>query len=184
MADDEGKYRINVVAQKTGISPATLRAWERRYGIPVPRRTESSYRVYSEEDIALIQRLRSLCDEGMSPSEAAKVVLSEAEQAVMLPEHSVGDPYQNVRAGILEAIDRFDPDGLELTVNRALALGSAAVVCESVIVPVMSKVGQLWHAGEITIAQEHLATQMLETTARKLIGLLQPGPGARRALLA
>ncbi len=184
MTDDEGKYRINVVAQKTGISAATLRAWERRYGIPVPRRTESSYRVYSDEDIELIERLRSLCSDGMSPSEAAKVVLAEAEQ----PEHiGVGhnaDPYQQVQEQILDTVNRFDPDGLEMAVNRALTLGSAAVICERVIVPVMWRVGELWHGGEITIAQEHLASQILETTARKLIGLLQPAPGARRVLLA
>lgn len=184
MNDDEGKYRINVVAQKTGISAATLRAWERRYGIPVPRRTESSYRVYSDEDIELIERLRALCSDGMSPSEAAKVVLAEAEEPEQVSGgHSV-DLYQQVQDQILETVSRFDPDGLEMAVNRALTLGSASVICERVIVPVMWRVGALWHGGEITIAQEHLASQILETTARKLIGLLQPPPGSRRVLLA
>ena len=176
-----GKYRINVVAQKTGISAATLRAWERRYGIPVPRRTESSYRVYSDDDVALIERVRSLCGDGMSPSEAAKVVLSEASQPI---EHAhLGDPYEQVREQIVNAVERFDPDGIEMSVNRALTLGSASVICEQVIVPVMFRIGQLWHSGDITIAQEHIATQLLETTARKLIGLLQPPPGSRRVLL-
>ncbi len=182
MPEDEGKYRINVVAQKTGISAATLRAWERRYGIPVPRRTESSYRVYSDDDIALIQRVRSLCGDGMSPSEAAKVVLSEASQP--LEQAHLGDPYEQVREQILHAVQAFDPDGIEMAVNRALTLGSASVICEQVIVPVMFKIGAMWHAGDITIAQEHIATQLLETTARKLIGLLQPPPGSRRVLLA
>ena len=185
MAEDEGKYRINVVAQKTGISAATLRAWERRYGIPVPRRTESSYRVYSDEDIALIQRVLSLCNDGMSPSEAAKVVLSEAQQPVLgAHEHGFGDPYDQVRSQIVGAVEAFDPDAIEMAVNRALTLGSAAVICEQVIVPVMFRIGDLWHTGEITVAQEHLATQILETTARKLIGLMQPPPGSRRVLLA
>ncbi len=182
MAEDEGKYRINVVAQKTGISAATLRAWERRYGIPVPRRTESSYRVYSDEDIALIQRLRALCSDGMSPSEAAKVVLAEASAPVAEP--GMGDPYEQVRNQIVHAVESFDPDGIEMAVNRALTLGSASIICEKVIVPVMFRIGGLWHAGEITIAQEHLASQILETTARKLIGLIQPPPGSRRVLLA
>jgi len=185
VAEDEGKYRINVVAQKTGISAATLRAWERRYGIPVPRRTESSYRVYSDEDIALIQRVRSLCNDGMSPSEAAKVVLAEAQQPPMaVVEQGFGDPYEQVRNQIVSAVEAFDPDAIEMAVNRALTLGSAAVICEQVIVPVMFTIGNLWHSGEITVAQEHLATQILETTARKLIGLMQPPPGSRRVLLA
>ena len=182
MADDEGKYRINVVAQKTGISAATLRAWERRYGIPVPRRTESSYRVYSDEDILHIQRLRALCSDGMSPSEAAKIVLAEAAQP--MPDLAIGDPYEQVRNQIVQAVEAFDPDGIEMAVNRALTLGSASVICERVIVPVMFEIGALWHSGQITIAQEHLATQLLETTARKLIGLMHPPPGSRRVLLA
>ncbi len=182
MPEDEGKYRINVVAQKTGISAATLRAWERRYGIPVPRRTDSSYRVYSDDDIALIERVRALCNDGMSPSEAAKVVLSEAAQPLV--HAAVGDPYEEIRAQILHAVKMFDPDGIEMAINRALTLGSASVICQRVIVPVMFTIGQFWRAGEITIAQEHLATQLLETTARKLIGLLQPAPGTRRVLLA
>lgn len=181
MPEEEGKYRINVVAQKTGISAATLRAWERRYGIPVPRRTESSYRVYSDEDIALIQRLRGLCNDGMSPSEAAKVVLAEATAPVLHP--GLGDPYEQVRTQIMQSVEAFDPDGIEMAINRALSLGSASVICQQVIVPVMFKIGQLWQAGDITIAQEHIATQLLETTARKLIGLLQPAPGSRRVLL-
>jgi len=108
VADDEGKYRINVVAQKTGISSATLRAWERRYGIPVPRRTESSYRVYSDDDVALIQRLRALCDDGMSPSEAAKVVLSEHEQPVVIGDlDTPRDPYERIRSRILDHENRI-----------------------------------------------------------------------------
>lgn len=183
MSNDEGKYRINIVAQKTGVSAATLRAWERRYGIPVPRRTESSYRLYSEEDIDLIQRLRALCDGGMSSGEAAKVVLAELEQPAAPVLHDGVDPYTQVHAEIIEAVEGFDPDALEFAVNRALTLGSASVIGERVIVPVMSKIGELWHAGQITVAQEHLASSLLETTARKLIGLMQPGPGSRRMLL-
>lgn len=69
-----GKYRIQAVADMTGIPAATLRAWERRYGVPAPERTESSYRLYSDTDVDLIRRLRELCDGGMAPAEAARVV--------------------------------------------------------------------------------------------------------------
>ena len=55
-----GKYRIHTVAEMTGVPAATLRAWERRYGVPVPARTSSAYRVYSDADIALIRRVVEL----------------------------------------------------------------------------------------------------------------------------
>src|SRR3954452_18350215 len=70
-----GPYRINVAAELCGIPAATLRAWERRYGVPVPRRTASAYRLYTREDVELLRRMRDLVEEGVSPAEAARVVL-------------------------------------------------------------------------------------------------------------
>lgn len=181
--DSKRKYRINVVADMTGVSAATLRAWERRYGIPVPSRTESSYRIYDEEDIRLIQRLRALCDEGMSPSEAAKVLLAEQE-AEPEPAANAGDPFGPSRDGILEAVERFDPVALESAVQHALALGSASTIYDKIIAPAMQQIGDRWHAGTLTIGQEHLATGVLENAARKLLGLVQPSGGARQIVLA
>ena len=67
----QGRYRIQTVSQMTGISTATLRAWERRYGIPKPVRGESSsYRLYSEDEVSMLKKLKTLCDQGLAPSEA------------------------------------------------------------------------------------------------------------------
>ena len=55
-------YRIRTVASLTGISPTTLRAWERRYGLPAPRRSSSAYRLYSDRDVERIRRVRELCE--------------------------------------------------------------------------------------------------------------------------
>ena len=52
-----GPFRINVAAELCGVPAATLRAWERRYGIPVPRRTPSAYRLYTAEDVEQINRV-------------------------------------------------------------------------------------------------------------------------------
>ena len=73
------QYRIQTVARLTGVPSPTLRAWERRYGIPSPQRTESSYRLYTDADVELIRRLKELCDQGMAPSQAADVVRRMAE---------------------------------------------------------------------------------------------------------
>ena len=51
----EPRYRINAVAEMTGVPAPTLRAWERRYGIPRPGRSESSYRLYSDADVAEVR---------------------------------------------------------------------------------------------------------------------------------
>ena len=73
VSEPKSKYRIQAVAEMTGIPAATLRAWERRYGVPSPMRTESADRLYSDSDIDVIRKLRELTENGMAPAEAARV---------------------------------------------------------------------------------------------------------------
>lgn len=71
-------YRIQAVAQRTGVSPMILRAWERRFGFPKPSRGDRRYRLFSEADVALIERMKSLLAAGVAPKEAARAVLEQA----------------------------------------------------------------------------------------------------------
>lgn len=75
MNDPGGRFRINRVAETTGIPEATLRAWERRYHVPKPSRTPSGYRLYSADDVAQVRKMRELCDAGIAPADAAKEIL-------------------------------------------------------------------------------------------------------------
>jgi acyl-CoA hydrolase len=80
MTEPTGRFRINWVAENTGVPEATLRAWERRYQVPKPSRTPSGYRLYSDEDIAQVQKMRELCEAGISAADAAREVLSGREE--------------------------------------------------------------------------------------------------------
>lgn len=68
---DAPKYTIKIVCAQTGIRAVTLRAWERRYGLLTPRRTEGNYRLYSERDVAVLRWLKGRVDGGLSISRAA-----------------------------------------------------------------------------------------------------------------
>jgi methanogenic corrinoid protein MtbC1 len=96
----------------------------------------------------------------------------------------VGDPYKPSRDAILEAVEKFDPTSLEFAVQHALALGSASTIYDRVIRPIMVEIGNRWHEGALTIGQEHLATQVMENAARRLLGLVQPSGSARQVVLA
>jgi DNA-binding transcriptional MerR regulator len=65
--------RIGELSRRVGVSPGTLRAWERRYGLPEPRRTEGGYRLYTAEDEARIRELTRLRGLGVAPAEAARL---------------------------------------------------------------------------------------------------------------
>src|SRR3954467_7527104 len=105
-----GPYRIQAAAELCGIPAATLRAWERRYGVPVPRRTASAYRLYTREDVELLRRMRDLVEEGVSPAEAARVVLgSPAPVSEDAP--APIDGLEIAQTRILAAMQRWDAAG-------------------------------------------------------------------------
>jgi DNA-binding transcriptional MerR regulator len=181
ISDAKGKFRIQAVADMTGVPAATLRAWERRYGVPVPERTESAYRLYTEQDVELIRRLRELTEAGMAPAEAARLVQRVAEADVAVDPSE--DPFAVAREAILEAVEDFDPTRLELSVRRTMFLGSAPTVFDQVLTPVMRTVGDRWHAGLLSVGQEHMATEVLGSAARDMLRLVVPEEGAPVAVL-
>ncbi len=183
MVSHKGKYRINAVAEMTGIPAATLRAWERRYGVPEPQRTESSYRVYSDSDIELIRRVRQMCDQGMAPSEAAKQVLADLEQRVVAPPNNA-DPFAHSSAAIVRAVEDFAPQQVENAVRHAMALGAASAVFDRVLRPAMAEIGQGWHDGKFSVGQEHMATQIIETAASTMLNLVQQEDADRTVVVA
>lgn len=63
-------YNIKAVVQTVDISPSTLRAWERRYNVCRPQRSDSGYRLYSDRDIAVIRWLKAQVNDGMAISQA------------------------------------------------------------------------------------------------------------------
>ena len=65
-ADNTPIYNLKAVVRQTGLKPDTLRAWERRYGLPSPQRTESGHRLYSQHDVEVIKWLTERQNEGLS----------------------------------------------------------------------------------------------------------------------
>ncbi len=68
--DHSPKYNVQAVAKLVGLSPVTLRAWERRYGLPSPARGEHGYRLYSDYDVRTLRWLKQQTETGLSISRA------------------------------------------------------------------------------------------------------------------
>lgn len=178
------RYRIQAVAKLSGVPPATLRAWERRYGVPQPSRTAAAYRLYSDDDIALITKMRDLVKSGMAAAEAARTALAGAGSRPPDEAQEEADPFGAATDRIIDAVMRFDPEALDREVSRALNLGSAVALFDGTLGPALRRVGDLWHEGVITVAQEHLASNVIGATLLHLLRLIQPPDSARRAVLA
>lgn len=188
LASSNARYRINAVAEATGLSTASLRAWERRYGIPSPTRGDSGYRLYTEADIDQVKRMVELGEQGVAPSEAARIVRAEIQQAAAIPVDAPpaenSDAYRAMVVRLLAAAEALDQDTLESELYTAMGMGSAWTVYERILSPVLVAVGDGWAEGRISVGQEHLASQALGTALRSLVRLLRRPESGRVIVLA
>lgn len=173
--DDTPVYTIKTVVQQTGITPATLRAWERRYGVLQPGRSDGGYRLYSERDIAILLWLKGQVEAGVTISRAVALLEIQHQAGVEtgtgtqmsrpeLDEH-VGKDGRRSTAAVMEellvALVEFDEDGADAIVDEAFALYSIEAVTEEIIAPTLIEIGERWHRGEVSVVQEHFATAFL-----------------------
>jgi MerR family transcriptional regulator, light-induced transcriptional regulator len=186
-------YTIKTVVQVTGITPATLRAWERRYGILSPERSEGGYRLYSEHDIATLLWLKSQVDASVSISRAV-AILQLRRQGGEHPELEMslgGLPNQAgsvtsdtarsaeaIAENLLSALLTYHEAAAAAVLSEAFALYPVETVAEEIVKPVLVEIGERWHRGEATITQEHFATAFLRRQVASLFQAYdQPGPG-------
>lgn len=177
----ERTYRINVAAEMSGVSEGLIRAWERRYGVLKPKRTPSGYRAYTESDITVLKRLKQLTEEGVSIAEAVKLLpsikrdvkeqLDKAERAT--PRAPKAGQTDKWRQEILVAAERLDQHSVEQVLDEAMASMPPVAFWEEVLAPLQREVGERWHAGTLTVAEEHLVTQ---AARQRVIALLHQAP--------
>jgi DNA-binding transcriptional MerR regulator len=172
MADNEGgaHYSIRAVAQATGLTVETLRAWERRYGIIEPKRDGSGHRVYTACDVNRLRRLRETTDRGHPISKIAH--LSDLDLAGLLSDrdadHAVDGAARAFAERIMAAVESYRIGECDAAISMAFALLPADEVVRDVLSPVLRETGERWHRGEFTVAQERL----LSSSVRRLLGAL------------
>jgi MerR family transcriptional regulator, light-induced transcriptional regulator len=167
--------RIGELSRRSGVSPELLRAWEHRYGLLTPTRSDGGFRLYSADDERRIAVMRSHLGRGLSAAEAARLTLSEetAPEAPAL-ERSARD----LRA----ALDAFDESAAQAAFDRLLSVFSVELVLGEVVLPYLRELGDRWERGEASVAQEHFASQVLRG---RLLGLARGwdrGAGPRAVL--
>ena len=139
--------RIGELARGAG-EPRLLRAWERRYGLLQPARSEGGYRLYSAEDDARVRAMVRHVEAGVPASEAARLVLEGAAPEHHAPEHPSGPPLPGLSAELRAALDRFDDTGAQAALDRSIGALSFDAVAREVILPYLRELGDRWERGE------------------------------------
>jgi len=142
-------YPIRTIATMTGVKPVTLRAWETRYGLLDPIRTESGHRLYSDSDIETIQRALALRARGIPIRQVPELLLREANE----PETDKN--WQRSREAMLAAIGQFEEPELDRIYQKVMGLHPVTAVIENLIEPVLHSLGERWETTASGIAEEH-----------------------------
>ena len=149
---EEELYPIRTVSSLTGVNSITLRAWERRYGLIKPIRTPKGHRLYTQNDIDLIQQVLELLDKGISIGQVKDYLKGKSIQT---RQETATDPWSNYQRRMLNAIVRFDTNALDQTYNDALSLYPIDLVTKHLILPLLKSLGIRWMENEGSIAEEH-----------------------------
>lgn len=186
-------YNLKVILKETGIKADVLRAWERRYGLPMPQRSAGGHRLYSQRDTEIIRWLMARQGEGLSISRAVDLwrelemdgrdPLAESRQTAGAAQAAATPPtaqpsLETACRDWLAACLAFNEPLAEQTLNQAFALHPVETVCVEVLQKGLIEIGNLWYENRASVQQEHFASALV---MRRLNALLAAAPPPTRS---
>ncbi len=136
MPSKQASYPIREVSQKTGVNPVTLRAWQRRYGLIKPARSDSGHRLYTEQDIQIIRQILNWLKKGVSIGQVKSLLESPSAQPA-------GSNWQQINSEILGFAQQLNFGGLQNRLQELSRLYPVELLLERVIRPWLSQLSQL-----------------------------------------
>lgn len=189
MSSDTPAFNLKAVIRETGLKPDTLRAWERRYGLPQPQRTAGKHRLYSQRDIDLLKWLIARQREGLSISRAVDMwnsleaegrdplqMAASARASSAAP--ATGDAVADLREKWIAACLAFDERTAEQALGEAFACFPPETVYFELLQKGLAQMGDGWYRGEVTVQQEHFASEL---AMRRLEALVAATPAPTRS---
>lgn len=134
----EELFPIREVSRLTGVNPVTLRAWERRYGLIQPTRTESGHRLYSMTEIERVRSIVDWIDRGVAVSKVGKILAKTEPLKVLahiIPDDLVQADYAQWQQQVQVAVSAFDDRALDQVYNQIFSSYSLSVVFQDILMP-------------------------------------------------
>lgn len=175
---------VSAVASRLGVAPATLRTWDRRYGVGPSLHSSGSHRRYSPDDVARLDRMRALILEGFAPSDAARVAISDSGEQPA-EKRSVGGgrviPLGSARAdtrGLARAANSLDPRACLNIITQSLVKNGVQFTWDSLVCPVLVGIGTQWSNSGEGIDAEHILSDSAITAFQRFVNTnLVDSPG-------
>ncbi len=180
----EEKLTVAAVARQIGVAPATLRTWDRRYGLGPSEHNDGEHRRYCPADVAKLMTMRRLIVAGVTPSDAAEQAKSfkgELKVKKIVKEFEVRE---EVVDALYKALQGFDRAFVEETLAHEISEYGVEGAWADVIVPTLFLIGQDWENDQKGIEVEHLFSEILKRTMHNRVVELKKPLNSRPVLLA
>jgi len=193
MADNTPVYNLKAVINEIGLNPATLRAWERRYGLVKPKRSPGGHRLYTRQDIDMLKWLIERQKEGLSISSAAEMWKSQQKD-----NHDISQPIltqaqistmgesvlDELREKWLSACMDFDDLTANQILDQAFSVAAPELILSQVLQNGIAQIGEGWYTGVISVQQEHFAIAVASRRVNALLAASAPPTRLGRILVA
>lgn len=178
------RYSINDLEKITGIKAHTIRIWEKRYRVVIPRRTDTNIRYYNDEDLKKLLNISTLNKHGLRISEIIKLGNDNLRDKILEISSNTND-YESSINNLVVSMIEMDEDKFEKVLASAIIKIGFEKTITHIIYSFLEKVGILWQVGTINPAQEHFITNLIR---QKLIIAIDgqessPKPDAKTFLL-
>jgi DNA-binding transcriptional MerR regulator len=164
---EPGVLRIGELSRRVGVSEHVLRAWESRYGLLSPVRSPGGFRLYSEGDEQRVRRMQFHLERGLAAAEAARAAITEGQAPSALPigarrsAEAEQSDLETLAADLRSALDALDEPAAQAVLDRLMSDFTLATALRDVVMPYLRELGERWADGELTIVQEHFASNVL-----------------------
>lgn len=181
---DEELLTVAAVARRLGVAPATLRTWDRRYGLGPSTHEAGEHRRYCPADLMKLTLMRRLISAGVAPSDAAEKA-KKAKGAVKLSKIvREFEVREDVVAGINKALQAFDIAFVEETLRTELEVHGVEEAWHEIIVPTLIAIGESWEESGQGIEIEHAFSETLKKVFRERSGECEAPVNGHPVLLA
>lgn len=180
----EEMLTVAAVARRLGVAPATLRTWDRRYGLGPSEHQEGEHRRYRPSDVAKLTMMRRLIVAGVTPAEAAEQARSCKATVSIKKLVKEFEVREEVVEALYKALQSFDRAFVETTLIHELDSYGVESAWTDVIVPTLFMIGEEWENNQRGIEVEHLFSEILKRTLHHRVIELKRPLNSRPVLLA
>lgn len=176
--DFRDKYFIKDIENLTGIRAYTLRIWEQRYNLLVPKRTDTNIRYYEEDDLKYLMNIALLNQHGYKISRIANMSRDEVQRHTLFLSENAST-HQSQIQGLTQAMMNFEErEFTRILTFHMLKLGMEETMMQ-LLFPFLKHVGVLWLSGSIHVAHEHFITNLIKQRLYTAIDQLAVLPNAK-----